>query len=231
MSLQQAGTPKIITTFDGSKTVRFKGTQVSYHSVYGAVQESEHIFIGSGLQPLFEKQDHVAVLEVGFGTGLNALLTTMEAFELRKSVDYTALEPYPLSADMYANLEYADYLDKPFLNRQYLNMHEVDPGKTQKMGSHFTFTRHNTGILEFETEQTFDCIFFDAFEPKAAPEMWTPEVLEKCFQFLRPGGLLVTYCSKGEVVRHLRNIGFSVEKLPGPLGKREITRAAKHEHE
>ncbi len=221
------GEKKVVTTFDGSQTIKFSGTNIVFHSIYGAVQESEYIYIRSGLQPLMQAFNEPDVLEVGFGTGLNSFLCYMEAFKQRKKINYHTLDPFPLEAELYKLLKYPEFLKQPFLAKQFLRFHSSPHGEMQNIVAHFSFIKYGETLDDFVFPQPYHCVFFDPFDPVTNPEPWAISNLQKCFDNLHPGGMLVTYCCKGQFLRDLRVVGFQVEKLPGPPGKKEITRASK----
>jgi len=218
---------KVIITKDGSPTVSIPELNVTYHSIYGAVQESQHIFIKAGLLDagLFNYTGIHQILEIGLGTGLNALLTLIEADKHKNRIYYTALEPYPLDEIIIPQLCYCKQVNKPEYIPLFEKMHTGMWEEMFELSVYFRLRKRNCRLADFFTEDLFDIIYFDAFAPKAQPELWTKEVFEKMYGLLKPGGILVTYCSKGEVRRNLIAAGFRVEKLPGPPGKREMIRA------
>lgn len=218
-----------IITKDGSHTISIPELNVTYHSVHGAIQESLHVFITTGLQPLLNNQTtgSLSILEVGFGTGLNALLTAIEAEKAEKSMYYVALEPFPLSNTEIYLLNYCELLGRKDLQEDFIQMHRCEWNKSIVATEHLLLHKSNKPLQQFEHATKFDLIYFDAFAPSAQPELWTQEVFEKLITMMRPGGVLVTYCSKGDVRRAMQAAGFIVEKIPGPPGKREMVRAKK----
>lgn len=220
---------KIILTGDGSHTVAVPELKVTYHSVHGAIQESQHVFIQAGLHASerYRRSDALQILEVGFGTGLNALLTMMEADQHRNRICYTAIDLFPLNETEHSQLNYCQQLNAPQYQRLFEKMHQCDWGRMFEITEHFRLTKIKCDLFDFTTEDPFILIYFDAFAPNAQPELWTKEVFEKLYAMLLPGGILVTYCSKGEVRRNMIAAGFEVEKLPGPPCKREMVRAKK----
>jgi tRNA U34 5-methylaminomethyl-2-thiouridine-forming methyltransferase MnmC len=213
------------TTADGSQTIFVPQWDEHYHSIHGAIQESRHVFINNGLIP-FLSESVVRILEIGFGTGLNALLTAEYATQGR-SIYYEALEAYPIEDTLWQSLNYHEIanseLNLPILHRANWEIsEEVLPNFTLKKRSGFLET------ITFE-ESFFDLIYFDAFAPGAQPELWTPFIFTKMYQALKPGGHLVTYCAKGSVKRAMKEVGFQVLALPGPPRKREMTKAVKPE--
>jgi tRNA U34 5-methylaminomethyl-2-thiouridine-forming methyltransferase MnmC len=221
---------QIINTADGSSTVSIPGMNVTYHSTHGAIQESLHVFIRAGLKQMLPERSSLSILEMGFGTGLNALLTLMEAEAIQKQVHYSAIELYPLEPAQVKVLNYCEKLNRQDLQRSFEQLHSSDWDKNIPVSGYFTLFKSGSDLLEFQITgpgNQFDIIYFDAFAPTAQPELWTLAVFEKLFAMLSPAGLLVTYCSKGDVRRAMQSAGFKVEKLAGPPGKREMVRAWK----
>jgi tRNA U34 5-methylaminomethyl-2-thiouridine-forming methyltransferase MnmC len=216
---------KIQLTADGSHTISVPALGVSYHSRYGAIQESMHVFIKAGLHYVLSgrKQDEVLyVFEMGFGTGLNAFLTAMESRERKVSIHYTAVELFPLSEQEVQELNYTHMLGHADLFQQ---LHNCPWNQSVQVHAFFTLKKLQVSLLHFSTADHFNLTYYDAFAPGAQPELWTEEVFSHLFQLTAPGGVLVTYCAKGSVRRALQRAGFEVEKLPGPPGKREMLRA------
>ena len=222
---------KIIVTGDGSHSVRIPEMNVTYHSIHGAIQESKHVFIQAGLidSEVFDYIGVHHVLEIGFGTGLNALLTLIEADKHKNRIYYTALEPHPLSEEEISHLNYCDQLNQSSYQPYFEKMHQVGWEEMFEITDNFRLTKKRCSLVDLSvdpfTENTFFLIYFDAFAPNAQPELWTKNIFEKLYSLLIPGGILVTYCSKGDVRRAMQAAGFTVEKLPGPLKKREMLRA------
>ena len=211
----------IVQTSDGSHTIKNELTGDTYHSVHGAVQESQHVFLKSGLE--FFLNEHptqcVRILEVGFGTGLNALLTLQQHPDIQ--IQYTTLEPYPLQADIFQQLNYNGKVE-------LMALHACDWNAPQKITTNFTLTKLQTTLEQSRLDEVFfDVIYFDAFAPNSQPELWTPKALTKVYQAMTTPSLLTTYCAKGQVKRDLKAVGFVVESIPGPPGKREMIRAVK----
>jgi len=220
---------KIILTSDGSHSISVPDLNVAYHSVHGAITESLHVFIKAGLidSAIFEYIGVHQVLEIGFGTGLNALLTLIEADKHKNRIYYTAIEPYPLNEEMVGQLNYCEQLNLPEYKSRFERMHEIDWEEMYEISEFFRLTKTKSDVSAFTTDDRFDIIYFDAFAPAAQPELWTKEIFEKMYGLLKPGGILVTYCSKGDVRRAMIAAGFEIEKLQGPPGKREMIRAKK----
>ncbi len=217
----------VIITQDGSHSVYSERFGVTYHSKYGALTESLHVFIEAGLRFKAAVQPQIAVLEVGFGTGLNAFLSWFEAERRNLTVRYTALETLPISPEEAAAFNYAQCLGQPERHADFLRLHTCAWERTVRLSPHFHLRKKQMPVQAYRPVGAFDVIYFDAFAPQAQPDMWTEAVLRAMYRALRPEGLLVTYCAKGDVKRTLRSVGFEVERLPGPPGKREMTRAWK----
>lgn len=232
---------EIITTADGSHTVAIPEMQVTYHSHHGAVQESMHVFIEAGLHWWLgaagqataagagnhtttasgqTSKPPLRIFEMGFGTGLNAYLTALEAQKLQLPIHYTAVEKFPLTPAEATALNYATE------GRELFHQLHHAPWETDVAVAHlFTLKKCNADLQSFTAPQPFDVIYFDAFAPTAQPELWTEGIFAKLFHQTNKGGVLVTYCSKGIVRRAMQAAGFTVTKIPGPPGKREMVRA------
>jgi tRNA U34 5-methylaminomethyl-2-thiouridine-forming methyltransferase MnmC len=220
--------PELIITGDGSHTLYVPRLNEHYHSKFGAIRESGHIFIEAGLKKIFPGQTFIKILEVGFGTGLNALLSLVEAEKSGKTIHYTSIESFPLNADITEQLNYPELIGTSTASL-FKMMHEVVWNREMQITDHFILNKVLIGLEEIELKPNcFDLVFFDAFGPEVQPELWTEEIFRKIFLSVKEGGILVTYSAKGSVRRALKNSGFSVEKMPGPAGKREITRAVKN---
>ena len=213
-AVNKSRTRELMQTADGSFTLFIPEVEETYHSTHGAVQESMHVFIENGLKACHKEV--IRVLEVGLGTGLNAMLTLQHA---TKKIEYCALEPYPLSKEILNELAASrtDQFEMKF--------HTSIAGELIPLREDFSFVRMEVGLEEFQTEEKFDVIYYDAFGPRVEPGLWTLERMQQCFNLLNGGGVFVTYCAKGEVRRNLQAAGFVVERLAGPPGKREMLRA------
>lgn len=218
-----------VITKDGSHTISVPEMNVTYHSVHGAIQESEHVFIKAGLldSGIFDYIGIHQVLEIGFGTGLNALLTLIEADRHKNRIYYTAIEPFPLDEPLIAQLNYCEQLNLPQYHQLFEKMHQCGREEMYEITQYFRLTKHNTTLQEFSTDEVYSIVYYDAFAPAAQPELWTKEIFENLYSMMAEGGLLVTYCSKGDVQRALKAAGFTIEKIPGPPGKREMLRAVR----
>jgi len=218
----------IKVTGDGSHTLQHPELNESYHSMNGALTESKHVFIESGLDFISPRVDTVKILEIGFGTGLNALLSLQWSIEHSKRIGYHAMEPYPLSAELVAALNYCSDFGLESLADLLMRMHS-GAGKLVDLTPLFEI---EVIIKKFEAvsypANYYNLIYFDAFSPAMQPELWEPAVFEKLFYVLEPEGVLVTYSAKGAVRRAMQSAGFVTERLPGPPGKREMLRALKY---
>lgn len=218
---------KIVTTKDGSKTVYDNETCEHFHSIYGAFEESRHIFIENGLSHCKAKSS-INILEVGFGTGLNVLLTIIDTETSFKSVNYVAVEPYPLPESIYSNLNYPEITNRQDLNDIFLKLHNSQFNFPFYVNENFILYKLLEKLEDVQLSPgAFDLIYFDAFSPKVQPELWTLDVFVKMFEALKIDGLLITYSSSGYVKKNLQAAGFKIELLPGPSGKRHITSAKK----
>ena len=218
-------THEIRVTEDGSKTIFLPELNETYHSSNGAVQESRHIFIQNGLD-LVEKKGAIRILEVGFGTGLNALLTAMWAEKNNQSIHYTGIEAKPLPPELCFQLDYPSIIGQ-ISEKIYDELIHCDWEIENQLSTHFSIQKREVKIQDFVALEPIDLIYFDAFGPRVQAEMWDITILEKMYQSLNQGGALVTYCAQGQFKRDLKAVGFSLESLPGPPGKREMTRATK----
>lgn len=212
-------------TADGSFTLRIHELDENYHSGHGALQEAKHVFIENGLKTVELETLHV--FEMGFGTGLNALLTLNDSLKNSAIIYYSGIEAYPVELELIEDLSYGVYLEgvDEYL---FLKMHTEDWGKSVDLTPHFTFEKIHAKIEDYQAEtEKFDLVYFDAFGPRAQGEMWEINILAKMHLMLKIGGVLVTYCAKGQFKRDLKSLGFEVQSLPGPPGKREMTRAVR----
>lgn len=218
----------LILTKDGSHTVAVPEMNVTYHSIHGAIQESMHVFIDAGFRESIKKHGtgkSIRILEMGLGTGLNALLTLVEAEKMRHLVYYSSIELYPLSMEDVESLNYCEQLGRKELQPVFEKIHSSAWDTQVRITESFLLTKKKVGLNDFAGSDLFDLVYFDAFAPTAQPELWTEEVFVKLYSMMHKSGLLVTYCSKGDVRRAMQAAGFIVEKIPGPPGKREMVRA------
>lgn len=224
----------IITTSDGSKTIQIEEWNEQYHSIHGAIQEANHVFLKHGL--LFYSKNlnkchtelaEVSILEIGFGTGLNAFLTLIEAKKLKLNINYVGVEAYPVALDEVNQLNYVDLISKPHKSI-FEKLHKTSWEETHCITSNFELEKQQKFFKDIKAENKFNIIYFDAFGARVQPDLWTEDIFKIMFNALKENGILVTYSAKGSVRRAMQAVGFSVERLPGPPGKREMLRATKH---
>ncbi|CAM3279521.1 tRNA (5-methylaminomethyl-2-thiouridine)(34)-methyltransferase MnmD [Flavobacterium longum] len=215
---------EIIRTEDGSTTIRIPDWDECYHSKHGAIQEAYHVFIKNGLS-LFKGRP-LSILEIGFGTGLNAFITAIESVH-HGSVDYVGVEAYPVSAEEIKAMNYAQAIGSGRFQDLFDAIHESGWEKPVAISGHFTLTKRQQFFHEISDESRFDLIYFDAFGYRVQPELWTEDIFGRMFRALKDEGVLVTYAARGVVKRNLQTVGFRVEKCPGPPGKREMMRGFK----
>ena len=214
----------VVRTEDGSSTLISTIFHEKYHSKYGAATESQVVFIDAGLVDASTRCDEVRILEMGFGTGLNALMSWDYADKHHVKVKYVGYEKFPISADLAGELNYgASYKSQ----EEFARLHELSERLEENLSPHFSFSKFHEDINTQDKQNYFDVVYFDAFAPAAQEELWTAELFSKMYDCLRENGTLVTYCAKGQVKRNLKAAGFEIESLPGPPGKREMTRAIK----
>jgi tRNA U34 5-methylaminomethyl-2-thiouridine-forming methyltransferase MnmC len=216
-------------TADGSHTISIPEIKVTYHSKHGAIQESLHVFINEGLKYYVQQtgKETISILEMGFGTGLNALLSLQYTTNTEADVYFESIEAYPLTLKEVKQLNYCNQLDGDELQDFFIEMHTAEWEKPIVITEAFTLCKKRITLQQYHTSEVFDIIFYDAFAPAAQPDLWTAPVFKNLHALLNKSGILITYCSKGDVRRALLAAGFTVEKVPGPAGKREILRATK----
>lgn len=220
--------PTIEFSNDGCHTLRSTEFNTTYHSIHGTVDEASTVFIVAGLKFLTAKGlTSLEIFEMGFGSGFNALMALLFSEENSIPIRYTGIEAYPVSKEIYEELNYTKLLRKPHCKPLFLSMHACEWGKNINLNENFTLFKINERIENINLEQIYDIVFYDAFAPSCQPVLWEEPAMKKMYDILIPGGVLVTYCAKGEFKRVLKRVGFLVESLPGPTGKREITRAIK----
>ena len=216
---------EIIQTKDGSTTIQITEWDECYHSRFGAIQEAKHVFIKNGLA-LFENQS-IAILEIGFGTGLNAFISFLESKKRNQIINYVGVEGYPISADEVLSMNYVTELEALDQSNTFKLMHTSNWGEPISLSEAFLFTKRNQFFADIDDFEKFDLIYFDAFGYRVQPELWSVGIFQKMFTALKPSGILVTYPARGVIKRNMIEAGFSVEKLEGPPGKREMFRAKK----
>ncbi len=216
---------EILHTLDGSTTIHLPDWNESYHSKHGAIQEAYHVFIKNGLS-LFQGNS-ISILEIGFGTALNTFITFLESKKSLQTIDYVGVEAYPISADEVLQMNYVSELDAEKEKPIFELIHQSNWEEKNVISSNFTLTKRKQFFDEISDENQFDLIYFDAFGYRVQPELWSTEIFEKMYKALKVNGVLVTYAARGVVKRSMIEVGFTVEKLAGPPGKREMFRATK----
>jgi len=215
-------------TADGSHTLFVPGLNEHYHSTHGALQESELVFIENGLHHIPACIKEINLLEVGFGTGLNALLTVLEAKKQRRKINYVAIEPEPVAEEIIEKLNYAEIIGSTEAAGYFKKIREAGWRYPEFLSDYFIISKIQSQLQDVTLrDEQFHLVFFDAFGPDVQPELWTEQVFAQLYKCLKPDGILVTYSCKGIVKRALKAAGFTIEKLPGPAGKREVLRAMK----
>ena len=218
---------KIFLTHDGSHSLLNEQLNETYHSVHGALQESRYVFIQQGLDFLYENsaKPSINILEIGFGTGLNALLSLQRSIVDNLVIHYTTLEAFPIEDDTWPKLNYADSAESKTL---FEKLHRANWNQPVEIAPGFHLQKLHTTLQQVALEPNhFDLIYFDAFAPNKQPEMWELPMLQKVAEAMKSNGVFVTYCAKGQLKRDLQNLSLKVESLQGPPGKREMVRAIK----
>jgi len=220
---------RIIKTDDGSVTIHLPEWDEQYHSKHGAVQEARHVFLKMGLHHFLEnnKLPEISILEIGFGTGLNAFLTLLETEKLDQKINYTGVEAYPVSSEEISHLNYPEASQAEEKAGLFQKLHECNWEEKSPISTYFTLTKIQKKFDEIKDIDLYDLIYFDAFGARVQPELWTEKIFNLMFKALKKRGVLVTYSAKGSVRRAMIASGFDVQKLPGPPGKREMLRAVK----
>ncbi|MGK0412210.1 MAG: tRNA U34 5-methylaminomethyl-2-thiouridine-forming methyltransferase MnmC [Polaribacter sp.] len=224
---------EILITSDGSTTIHLPDWDEQYHSKHGAIQEAYHVFIKSGFEPVCselasESKGNISILEIGFGTGLNAFITFLEGNKKEVKIEYVGVEAYPVLADEIQKLNYVSELNASEHQLIFDAMHDISWDEKQAISDDFLLTKRKQFFADIQDENVFNLIYFDAFGARNQPELWTEEIFKKMYTALKFKGILVTYSAKGSVRRALQTVGFIVERLPGPPGKREMLRAIKN---
>jgi tRNA U34 5-methylaminomethyl-2-thiouridine-forming methyltransferase MnmC len=219
--------PKLVKTADGSHSLYLEHLDEHYHSVHGAVNEALHVFIKNGLSKVAETTSTIKIFEMGFGTGLNALVTKQFAQNNNLKIDYSAIEAFPLSWDECKPLNYLEQLNALDLAAFFQFIHQVEWNKKTAIDEQFSLHKIHAKIEDVSLNETFDLIYFDAFGPRAQIDMWTKEIFQKLYNATTNNGVFVTYCAKGQVRRDLESVGYKMERLQGPPGKREMLEGMK----
>lgn len=219
---------EIINTGDGSTTIHLPEWNEQYHSIHGAIREARHVFIEMGLKKVFEfNPNKIDILEIGFGTGLNALVTWQEVSNKNININYTAVEAYPVEKDEVQHLNFAEEIKGDSVKNVFSLLHELPWESMQRVSANFNLHKQKKFFQEIDEVSKYDLIYFDAFGARVQPELWTAAIFSKMYQALKTGGILITYAAKGSVRRAMLEVGFTVERLQGPPGKREMLRATK----
>ena len=217
---------RLILTDDGSSSVYDQALKETFHSTHGAIQESRHVFIDSGLRQI--TSDPINILEIGFGTGLNALLSLEYASDQHISINYSTIEAFPLPNEIIKELNYPELTGGGKGKSWFSKLHALDWNRPEALNSHFKIEKLHTNWLVHKLDQEyFDIVFYDAFAPSKQPEMWEYDLIKKACDSLKTGGIFVTYSARGQLKRDLRSAGMTVESIPGPPGKKEMVRAIK----
>ena len=216
-------TNKLVITNDGSHSIFNPEVNETYHSKHGAIVEAEYIFIKHGFSAVNKKT--LTILEIGFGTGLNALLTLQKATQKKVTVNYHTMELYPVNKDKYKKLNFTDLIGME--KDDLLDLHQSEWEKKCQITDYFKLTKSKSSLENYTSKTKFDIIYFDAFSPEKQPELWTDIIFKKMHEYLKEDGFLVTYCAKGVVKRTMKAVGFEIVVLDGPPGKRQMTRANK----
>lgn len=217
---------KIIVTGDGSKTIQLEHWNEQYHSKHGAIQEAYHVFIKNGLRRI--EKNKISILEIGFGTGLNAFITYLESRKQELTIDYVGVEAYPVIDEEIVALDYVSALNANEQASIFRDMHASKWSEKTKISREFSLTKLQIDFLEIDFNNQFDLIYFDAFGPRVQPELWTESIFKKMFKVLKKGGWLTTYSAKGDVRRAMMASGFVTQRVEGPPGKREMLVAEKN---
>lgn len=216
---------KVIETEDGSSTILIEDWGESFHSIHGAIQEAQLVYIQNGLRFVFEKDlDVIEILEFGFGTGLNCLMTLVESEKNLKKIIYTGIEGFPLNKEEWSILNYNRFFESSYDNH-FESIHQSIWEEKNQISSDFVLLKKQLMFENIDFTEQFDLVYFDAFGFQYQPELWSEEIFLKIKKAMKPNGVLVTYACKGEVNRILKKLGFKIQKLQGPPGKREMTRA------
>jgi tRNA U34 5-methylaminomethyl-2-thiouridine-forming methyltransferase MnmC len=216
---------EIILTKDGSMSIFLPELNETYHSKFGAIQEAKHVFIKNGLSLLNDKS--VSILEIGFGTGLNAFITFLEAQKGFQTIDYVGVEAFPVETEIIDQLNYVSELEADAFESVFKEMHLSNWEIENEITTHFNLTKRKQKIEEISDSNQYNLIYFDAFGFTVQPELWNDEIFEKMYKALKSNGILVTYACRTSIKKAMLKAGFQVEKLPGAPGKREMLRAVK----
>jgi len=216
-------------TKDGSTTIHIPEWNEQYHSTHGAIQEAKHVYLKHGLAFFYtskgyKKQEPISILEIGFGTGLNAFLTAIKAEELNLNCNYVGIEGFPVSNEELKALNFTETLKKDAV---FSAIHDCKWEKSCEVSKHFNLKKEQKQFVNITDVNKFDVIYFDAFGPRVQPELWTEAIFEIMYKAMKPNGVLVTYCAQGHARRAMISVGFTVDRVEGPPGKRHMLRAVK----
>ncbi len=220
---------EIITTADGSTSIHIPEWDEQYHSKHGAIQEAQHVFLKMGLHHFstLHSPSEIAIMEIGFGTGLNAFLTLLDATTQDQIIKYTGIEAYPVQIDTIRQMNYAKMLNKVSEQDKFTKLHETPWEESTYITESFELHKRKQFFDQIDDQNSFDLIYFDAFGSRVQPELWETAIFRRMYAALKPSGVLVTYAAKGSARRAMQEVGFATERLPGPPGKREMLRATK----
>lgn len=222
---------KFITTADGSSTIYLLELDETYHSRHGAINEALHVFIKEGLKYTLKKYtetESFSILEIGFGTGLNAFLTCLETERLNCKIEYTGVEAYPVTTEDLLHINYSKSIKEGAYESLFNKLHSVAWESKQVITESFSLLKQQKVFNDIVDNESHDIIYFDAFGPRVQPDLWGESVFKIMYKALKPGGVLVTYSAQGNARRAMQAVGFTVERIPGPPGKREMLRATKN---
>lgn len=224
---------EIITTNDGSKTIHIPEWNEQYHSTHGAIQEAKHVYLNEGLAFFLASEGFknettlVSILEIGFGTGLNAFLTLAEAEALQLNINYIGIEGYPVTTQELEQLNYSKAIKLTNGEKLFNSIHDCKWETNCKISTYFELEKQEKQFTDISYIEKFNIIYFDAFGPRVQPELWTEVIFKKMYKSLKANGVLVTYCAQGNARRAMIASGFTVKKIEGPPGKRHMLRAVK----
>ncbi len=216
---------ELVLTEDGSHTIVFKHSNISYHSLHGAIAESTKIYIEYGLAKACEFKNNIRIFELGFGTGLNAYLSYIFGSSNKIDIDYTCIEPYPIEEKIYSMLNYPALLN--YDPKILTHFHTLEFAHQTQISEKFKFQKIKCRWEDFKIKQKYDLIYFDAFGPGHDSALWDLDTTQKLMDMLNDNGIMTSFCAQGQFKRNLRSVGFDIEALKGPIGKREVTRATK----
>lgn len=222
---------ELLKTDDGSMTIHLPDINEQYHSKHGALQEAKHVFLKMGLLPVKEYFENktLSILEIGYGTGLNCLLTEQEGKKHGLNIHYTGVEAYPISEEEWKAMNYGKLLGTKDSETVYEKMHQINWEVKSELTNSFFLTKQKKEFKNIKDKELYNLIYFDAFGARVQPELWTEAIFQSMYDALQINGVLVTYSAKGSVRRAMQTVGFIVERLEGPPGKREMLRATKSE--